>query len=76
MSASINIAARIRAVVKSTNRQAPAWAQIRCVQCQGCGGEIFPDQDLKGVEYVKTKRGTDLFFHAECAEKVWKRKMG
>lgn len=40
------------------------------VICPGCGKEIKPDDDM--WEYVRTKRKTDIFFHTECMEKVWK----
>ena len=42
------------------------------VICPGCGKEIKPDDDMGNVEYVRTKRKTDIFFHTECMEKVWK----
>ena len=44
--------------------------------CQGCGEEIHPDtDDLSKVEYVKTKRGSEWFFHHSCMDKVWRRKI-
>ncbi|MCH1971024.1 hypothetical protein MCI89_01510 [Muricomes sp. OA1] len=42
------------------------------VCCPGCGEEINGDSDLTKVEYVRTKRGTDVFFHTGCMDKVWK----
>lgn len=35
------------------------------VICPGCGKEIKPDDDMGNVEYVRTKRKTDIFFHTE-----------
>lgn len=42
------------------------------VMCPGCGKVITEGEDLSKVEYVKTKRATDVFFHTECMEKVWR----
>ena len=42
------------------------------VICPGCGKEIAEDEDLSKVEYVRTKRATDVFFHTACIEKVWR----
>ncbi len=41
------------------------------VKCQECG-KIILEHELGNIQYVKTKRGTDLFFHTDCAEEVWK----
>lgn len=67
----VNISARIRAVGEGTGRSI-GKTPVRKVRCQGCGEFIFSDQDLDGVEYVKTKRGSELFFHAACVKEVWK----
>lgn len=44
--------------------------------CQGCGKVICDDDleqaDFSDVQYVKTKRGTEFFFHTGCADEVWK----
>ena len=45
---------------------------IGLVKCQGCGTEIRSDEDLSEVGYVKTKRGSDLFFHRRCRDQIWK----
>ncbi len=45
------------------------------VKCQGCGEELTADSDLSSVEYVKTKRGSEYFFHSGCLASVWKRKI-
>ena len=43
------------------------------VTCPGCGEKITENDDLKKVEYVRTKRKTDLFIHTSCVNKVWNR---
>lgn len=43
--------------------------------CQGCGEKLYPEYDLYDVEYVKTKRGSELFFHTECLGAVWRRRI-
>lgn len=45
------------------------------VFCQGCGRELDPDGELSGIEYVKTKRNTEWFFHTRCLNSVWKCKI-
>ena len=42
------------------------------VICPGCGEEIKDSDDLSTVEYVRTKRKTDIFFHTECFGRIWK----
>lgn len=71
----VNIAARIRAVGEPTGRVTERGQWIARVGCQGCGKEIRSDADLSEVEYVKTKRGTELFFHRGCAGCVWRRRI-
>lgn len=71
----VNIAARIRAVGEPIGRTAKNGAVVCKVRCQGCGGDIASDEDLIGVEYVRTKRGSEWFFHTSCANKVWGRKI-
>lgn len=44
-------------------------------KCQGCGEKIASEGSLSAVEYVKTKRGSELFFHRTCADKVWQRRI-
>ena len=41
------------------------------VRCQGCGEKIYSNQITSDIEYVKTKRGTELFFDRACLDKVW-----
>ena len=45
---------------------------LSAVICPGCRKEITEDEDLSKVEYVRTKRATDVFFHTTCMEKVWR----
>lgn len=42
------------------------------VICPGCGNVIAEEEDLRKVEYVRTKRATDVFFHMACMGKVWR----
>lgn len=71
----INKAARIRAVGEPTGNLTARGTLICKVKCQGCGKDILSSDSLQDVEYVRTKRGTDLFFHAGCMDKVWKQKI-
>ena len=47
----------------------------KTVRCQGCGETLPQEGDLSGIEYVKTKRNSEWFFHTECFENVWRRKI-
>lgn len=38
---------------------------------RGCGKTIA-EQELSDVEYVRTKRKTDIFFHRDCKNKIWR----
>lgn len=38
------------------------------VYCQLCGNAICSD-NLSEVEYIQTKRGTELFFHLRCLKR-------
>lgn len=67
----LNLAAKIRAVGESCGRM-DGRLTVKKVNCQGCGKEICSDEKLADVEYVKTKRGTDIFFHTRCMNQVWK----
>lgn len=63
-------AARIRAIGESTGRMKERKYVCK-VKCQGCGKDIESDANLTDVEYVKTKRKTELFFHTRCTVKIW-----
>ena len=45
------------------------------VFCQGCGKEIRENANLSDVQYVRTKRKSDIFFHTGCMDRIWKRKI-
>lgn len=45
--------------------------QLAQVTCPGCGEVIRAEDDLEGVEYVRTKRKTELFFHTQCMGLIW-----
>lgn len=62
---------RIRAVGKSAGIVDAKKRPVCEVHCQGCGDRISSEEDLSEVEYVKTKRGSEFFFHAACRDKVW-----
>ena len=68
----INVAARIKAVGEPTGTRTKNRTTVHKVRCQGCGKEILSDEDMSKVEYVRTKRRTDVFFHRECMDKVWR----
>ena len=41
------------------------------VECPGCKKKIEETEDMSQIEYVRTKRATDVFFHRDCLEKIW-----
>lgn len=69
----IDKSARIRAIGRPTGTVDKNKKIVRRVSCQGCGKEIKSTDDLSDVEYVKTKRGSEFFFHTACKNKVWQR---
>mgnify|MGYP007076440063 CR=1 FL=1 len=74
----MNIKQRIRTINKKYEKEAEErrTLNVRKVRCQGCGAVIDPDaEDLPKVECVKTKRGSEWFFHTACRDQVWKRKI-
>lgn len=71
----VNIAARIRASGEYAGTAGKNGQPVKKVKCQGCGGYIRSDGDLADVDYVRTRRRTELFFHRECAGHVWGRKI-
>lgn len=72
--AELNKEKRIQAVGKFAGKNTEKQP-VYLVHCQGCGKEIRSDEDLSGIEHVKTRGGRELFFHTECAKKVWDRKI-
>ena len=71
----MKIRKRILTVGESFGYTNKNGVQEKRVRCQGCGEWIRSDRDLEGVEYVKTKRGSEWFFHTACMENVWRRKI-
>ena len=68
----MDIAKMIRAVGEPTG-QADVHKRMICkVRCQGCGGVITSADEFGSVEYVRTKRGSQLFFHRGCVNDVWR----
>ena len=43
-----------------------------CAICPGCKEYIRGSDELADVEYIKTKRGTEVFLHRGSFEKVWR----
>ena len=70
----MNLVAKIRAAGESCGRRDGRLPVCR-VKCRGCGEEIRSDEDLTDVQYVKTKRGSELFFHTGD-KKICKRQKG
>lgn len=68
----MNIKARIKAVGEGTGKIDCRGGVICKVKCEGCGKDIRSDQDLSDIEYVKTKRGSNLFIHKACVGQVWR----
>ena len=70
----IDMAKRIRSVGESAGRVQRGYC-VKKVRCQGCGEEICSDGDLSEVDWVKTNRGSEWFFHRKCRDSVWGRKI-
>ena len=64
---------RIHAVGSPTGRVKPRGYSVNRIRCQGCGKWILEDGEIGEVEYVRTKRGTEFFFHHRCFGGIWKR---
>lgn len=73
--AEVNMRRRILTVGESSGRTGKHGVQEKRVRCQGCGEWIRSDGDLTDVEYVKTKRGSEWFFHTACLGQIWQRKI-
>ena len=71
MKRGVDVKARMKAAGECVSAATKCRESVYRVKCQGCSKEIRSDEDLDGVEYVKTKRGTELFFHGACAGIVW-----
>ena len=44
----------------------------RKIFCSGCGKEIREDENLTSLQYVKTRRGNEIFFHGRCMKKLFR----
>ena len=40
----------------------------RKIFCRECGKEIRKDENLTSLQYVKTGRGNEFFFHGRCVK--------
>ena len=45
------------------------------IRCAGCGEWISLTDKLDDVQISVTKRGTGVFFHTGCMDKIWKSKI-
>lgn len=62
---------KLRLLIKKKERLELEWGindEDKKVKCPVCGKEIKED-GLNDVEYVKTKRGTEIFIHTKCVSK-------
>ena len=62
---------KLRLLRKKKERLELEWGnndEDRKVKCPVCGKQIKED-GLNDVEYVKTKRGTEIFIHTKCVSK-------
>lgn len=62
---------KLRLLRKKKERLELEWGnndEDKKVKCPVCGKEIKED-GLNDVEYVKTKRGTEIFIHTKCVSK-------
>ena len=44
----------------------------RKIFCSGCGKEVREDENLISLQYVKTMRGNEFFFHGRCMKKLFR----
>lgn len=68
----MDVTAKIRAAQNRLEKTCDPGKTPGRVRCQGCGKELKPEDGKSGVEYVKTKRGSEIFFHTGCMGQVWK----
>lgn len=62
---------KLRLLRKKKERMELEWGnndEDKKVKCPVCGKEIKED-GLNNVEYVKTKRGSEIFIHTKCVSK-------
>lgn len=66
---SIDMALMIQKAGSTIGSSRKAKTPVREVCCSECGGKILSDNTV-GIEYIETKRGTKLFFHSRCLERM------
>lgn len=66
---SVDIALRIKKVGLPVKGSGKTKDPVASVCCSECGDKIRSD-DIAGVGWVRTRRGTELFFHEECRRKA------
>lgn len=64
----IDLEERIRAVGAPGKKRGSSRMPVYEVPCQICGGAVRSD-NLSEVGYIRTKRGTEQFFHARCLKR-------
>lgn len=52
-------------------KKAAIRKHLEKIYCPGCGKEINEGTDMAKIEYVKTKRKTEVLFHTKYFGKVW-----
>lgn len=55
-------------IQKRREQTAGLNSRVEPVTCPVCNKEI-KEEDLPACEYVKTRRGTDIFVHHDCVKK-------
>lgn len=66
---SIDVALMIQKQGSAIGNRGKAKTPVREVCCSKCGGKIWSD-NTAGIEYIETKRGTKMFFHRKCLERM------
>lgn len=65
----IDMAAVIKKYGEQARRAGGQGGTLRRIHCDICGKWIWEDE-ADGAEYIETKRGTKLFFHSRCRERM------
>lgn len=68
---SIDIALMIQKQGSTIGSRGKDKTPVREVCCSKCGGKIRSD-NAECIEYIETKRGTKMFFHRKCLERMRK----
>ena len=69
-----NVLGMIRKYGKCEVYAGRANKSVYSVICQGCGKKITTQYE-GSIDYVVSKRGTAMFWHPECVDKVEKNKI-